>query len=319
MLFSMTMTRYACVLAVTLMACGGDGPTTGPPPTPFWVEDATDAVAGGTTIDGVVPVLDAVVADRELGDAVLVDAVPADTIPLNIAPAEETAYYVSVRVNREQTQDPSPFGSAWSESLTASVGLVQIVWKGDVGTRWEQVCAMWSNRVHGSQILYGAPFVDAIPVEPIEIVRSEGIYSEALDEVWLGLKQGYTGDLPALGESDHPALVDSDKDGEPGATLDIDMIVFGNQKIFVAQRSVTQWSASLQEDGRIVAEPSVTHERVTVGASVGVLVASTRTKPVTGKPADTMVWTRIENPISCADLLNDETMLGLVSWPPTVD
>ncbi len=222
---SMTHATLLSVLILTFpLGCGGPGPVEGPPPTPFWIdgetEDHVEPPDGSAPVDGVGP----------------------EDTPL--VPLDAESYYVSVRVNRRLTQDPSPFGDDWAESLTATIGLVKIVWDGEAGTRWEQVCAMWSNRVHGSQILYSAAFVAAIPVDPIAITRVGNVLTEAADRQWIGLETGYEDAMPALGDDRHPALADTDTDGNPGATIDIDMSLFGNQKLFIAQRTHTSWSAT---------------------------------------------------------------------------
>lgn len=326
--------------------CADDADLSGPAPTPFWMDgadggDVADAGTSGgdTTADGAGPgdsasAQDATAPADAAGDSgadSLADAAAdasadasadaagdaaADAPPADAAATLEDQYFVSWAESAQQLQDPSPFGNSWAEQRTTTLGLVKISWQGDSGTRWLQPCAMHTNTVFGTKTLYSAAFLAAIPVPGVPISRAGKLWTQAEELVVVGLKDGYTGAMPALGEKGHAALVDSDKDGLPGVTVHIDNNLLGKQNLQVAQRQRSSWSAEVQGNGEIAAEPKVTAEQVVVAASMSLLVVQNVTKPVSGKPGETLRLVPLAAPIDCATLLAKPSSYVGKSWPP---
>jgi hypothetical protein len=345
----------ALALLAVIGGCADDIDLTGPAPTPFWMEDAdagqsadggpsdaagqsdaaapgdtagqTDAAAqgdsdaladsGGPTDAAAVP--DTADADDVGPSADAADSANPDTGDAggsDIAPASEDQYFVSWAESAQQLQDPSPFGSSWAEQRTTTLGLVKISWQGDSGTRWLQPCAMHTNTVFGTKTLYSAGFLSAIPVPGVPISRVGKLWSQSEEFVVVGLKEGYDGAMPALGQKDHAALVDSDKDGLPGVTVHIDNNLLGKQNLQVAQRQRSTWTAEVQANGEIAAQPKVTSEQVVVAASMNLLVVQNKTKPVSGKPGETLRFVPLTAPIDCKALLASPSKYAGKTWPP---
>ncbi len=348
--------RVPLALALALLGaiggCADDLDLSGPAPTPFWMDDAdagqsadggpsdatgqSDATGPG---DGAVQADSTVQTDSEAQtdsggltdaaaapdtadaddagpavDAVNPDTAGADTADSAVVPEDQ--YFVSWAESAQQLQDPSPFGSSWAEQRTTTLGLVKIAWQGDSGTRWLQPCAMHTNTVFGTKTLYSAAFLSAIPVPGVPISRVGKLWTQSEEFVVVGLKDGYDGAMPALGQKDHAALVDSDKDGLPGVTVHIDNNLLGKQNLQVAQRQRSSWTAEVQANGEIAALPKVTSEQVVVAASMNLLVVQNKTKAVTGKPGETLRFVPLDAPIDCKALLASPSKYAGKTWPP---
>lgn len=278
-------------------------------------EAQTDS--GGLTDAGAAP--DTADADDAGPAADTADAANPDTADAggaDSAVVPEDQYMVSWAESAQQLQDPSPFGSSWAEQRTTTLGLVKIAWQGDSGTRWLQPCAMHTTTVFGTKTLYSAAFLSAIPVPGVPISRVGKLWTQSEEFVVVGLKDGYDGAMPALGQKDHPALVDSDKDGQAGVTVHIDNNLLGKQNLQVAQRQRSSWTAEVQANGEIAALPKVTSEQVVVGASMNLLVVQNKTKPVTGKPGETLRFIPMDAPIDCKALLASPSKYAGKTWPP---
>lgn len=319
----------AGVCVALLVGCGAD-PTSGAAPEPFWLQQDGGSSADGASraADDVAPAIDAGAADLQdvpaawsdaSGDAAIGgdaagagDAGQGDTQP----PAPSEQVFASWRVSRRMTQDPSPFGSAWKESRTVTLGLAKVVWTGDKGQYWHQVCAMDANEVHGSQVHFPPAFLGAIPVTPVPLTRSGAIWSQPETVELLGLKPSHVGPMPGLGEASHASAIDADKDGKPGVTVEVDVTLLGLQKIYVAQRTTSAWQGAPGEDGRIEALPTVSFEQSILGASMSLLVADTKSKPVSSGDPETLLWAPVAASTTCKTLIsNASTLIGL-SWPP---
>lgn len=311
----------ACIVA----GCGGDA-TTGAAPEPFWLQDA----GGRTPADGGG---DASAPDAQQGqdggpttaDSGSPDAAgPQDAGATQDAgasddaggPAESEEFFATWRVSRRMTQDPSPFGSAWKESRTTTLGLVRVIWKGDEGTSWHHVCAMDANEVHGSQVTFPPAFLATIPVPPLPLTRGGATWTQPAAVELLGLKPDHTGPMPGLGQEDHASVIDADKDGHPGVTVQVKISLLGLQEIYVAQRTTSAWQGTVASDGRVSAQPSVDFEQVTLGASMSLLVAETNEKAVSSGAPETLLWVPVPAETTCKALIADAAALVGNSWPP---
>lgn len=310
------------VIALTCLTtgCAADADLSGPAPTPFWLDggDAT-ADSSGDGAGGA--------ADSDASQAALVDSATSDTATVQTDAASGDAaadstdgpadqYFVSWLETAAQLQDPSPFGDSWAEQRTTTLGLVKVQWQGNSGLRWHQPCAMHTTANFSTQTLYSSAFLSSIPVEPTAIERQGTAWSQAEELQVIGLQSGYGGAMPGLGEKGHAAVVDSDKDGLPGATIHIDNSLLGKQNIQVVQRSKTSWTGTVQPNGDVTANPKVQSEQVVIGASMSLLVTKNNVKPLQGKPAETLLWRPLGEPVDCKTLLADPKKYAGRAWPP---
>lgn len=341
-------------LVCILGACSADADLSGPAPTPFWLQDAADSSGagadsdafsddtfsddafsdGGTAApdgggDGVSPdAADTDAASSPVPDAdasapdgsgqptdANVDA-GAEAVAVDAAEGEAEQYFVSWLETAQQLQDPSPFGDSWVDQRTYTMGLVKVQWKGNQGSRWHQPCAMHTTSNFNTKTLYSAAFLSTIPVQETAMSRQGLQWSQEEELQTIGLKAGFTGAMPSLGQKDHPALADTDKDGLPGATVYIDNILLGKQSIQVAQRSKTTWTGAVKPNGQVTAEPKVQTEQVVVAASLSLLVTQNNVKAVQGKPPETLLWRPLAQPINCKILLADAPKYAGRAWPP---
>ncbi len=347
---SRTTKRIAAVaLAWAGLGCGEDADLGGPAPTPFWLDGGdtsggnSDSAAGdsggpgsdgGRWSDGGAGSSDAATSDASTGDTAVADAdgfsADADSTAASDVAADaatdasggdtaqgpEEQYFVSWLETAQQLQDPSPFGDSWAEQRTHTLGLVKVLWNGNSGSRWHQPCAMQTTANFSTKTLYSAAFLSSIPVQESAMARQGAQWTQAEELQVIGLKSGYTGSMPALGEKGHAAVIDSDKDGQPGATIHIDNSLLGKQNIQVAQRSKTNWTGAVQADGTVAAEPIVQTEQVVIAASLSLLVTKNNVKPLQGKPAETLLWRPLAEPIDCKALLAEPKKYAGRAWPP---
>jgi hypothetical protein len=274
-------------------------------------------VAADDSGDSVVAVDVPVGADAAADTAAASDASVETSGPdTEVATAAADQYFVSWAESAQMLQDPSPFGNSWAEQRTTTLGLVKVTWAGNEGLRWLQPCALHTTTVFGTQTLYSAAFLGAIPVPAVPMTKLGNAWTQSEELVTVGLQEGYTGAMPSLGQKGHPALVDSDKDGLPGATVHINNNLLGKQNLQVAQRQRTQWTATVQPTGELDALPTVTSEQVVVAASMSLLVVQNKTKAVTGKPAETLKWRPLAAAIDCKTLLAEPKKYAGRVWPP---
>ncbi|MCO4764361.1 MAG: hypothetical protein KC502_22815 [Myxococcales bacterium] len=330
-------TAVLLTVALIAQACGTDSEN-GVSSDPFWLQD------GGETSDAAASYVDGATGDDDVGgphpdtgfasdtdgaetqdldttsaDAISTDASSIDTESTGTedstsGPKEQ--FFASLQLDRIVSQDPSPFGNAWKEGRTSTLGLVKVAWDGNVGTRWLHVCAMHANSVHGSQVSFSKSFLSAIPTAPHKLSRSGTTWTQASSVDLIGLKASHTGAMPGLGKSKHASLVDADKDGKPGVTVQVNVSLLGNQQIYVAQRTTSSWTAKLADDGSLSAEPKVTMEQSIVGASLSLLVAQPKEKPVSSGAPNTLRWVPSDKAMTCKELVAQASKLFKSTWPP---
>ena len=298
---SLLALALALVVGALAAGCGGEALQSGIAPDPAWL-DVVDATAAVDAVDATAAV-DAVDATAA------VDAVDATT-------RAEEQVFAAWLTSRVQLQDPTPFGSSWAEQTTTTLALVRVRWHGDVGERWVQPCALHTTPSFGSKLSYPSAFLAAVPVEAAEIRRDGAGWSQADVVEHVGMTGDGTADMPKNGEAKHPALVDHDGDGKPGVTLGVEIPLFGAQKLYVAQRTVTAWSGEVDADGVVSAEPTITSEQATVGATLDLLLTTPKQKPVASGPAHTLRWHPLSTPIGCATLVAESKTHVGQTWPP---
>lgn len=299
------------VLAVSLVAngCSGDA-LDASVPTPPWLADAgaDGGDAGATAVD-------AGDANATAAGDVVARADSAVDDAGGQAAETTVAYYATWTEFRVRQQDPSPFGSSWQESRTVTIGLAQVTWTGDTGVSLQQPCAMAASAVHGSQVSFPGTFVKGLPVAPIPVQRAAGAIVQPKHIGVVGLKLGHSGPLPANGDAGHPAVIDSDGDGAPGATVLVDIPLFGAEQMQIVQRTTRAWQATAADNGTLTAEPEVVIEQATIAATLDLLLTAVNEKPADGPP-ERLLWVPVAAETSCSDLVGGAPALLGKPWPP---
>lgn len=291
--------------ALVAAGCGVDVPG-GTVSNPAWLDAQGGEVAGG--------------ADSGRGydggaEAGGVDAVAGDAAGGEVVETS-TEYYAFWQQARRLAKNPSPFGETWQESRTTSIGLVKVDWQGSQGAAYSHTCAVTSNPAFSSQMTYPAAFINALAVGPLPLQRTADTVEQLPSTTWLGLKAGYTGALPGVGDGKHSAIVDADNDGNPGATVYIDAPILGKQAIYVVQRNTSDWKAARDVDASLHPLPNAKMEQVTVGATNSILVAEDVGKPLPGVAPVELHWRPVEANLTCAALVAKAKELTGQAWPP---
>ena len=315
--------RWGLLVGLLLLqACGTDSRNE-VATDPFWLQD------GGAVNDSGVTGADSQASQADAGrgqaDGEKVDSLSAgDTANLDTgstgasdaASGPQEQFFASLQLDRIVSQDPSPFGDDWKEGRTSTLGLVKVSWNGDVGTRWLHVCAMHATEGHGSQVSFTKAFLGSIPTTPHALSRVGSTWTQPTTVDLVGLKDSHTGAMPGLGKSSHASLVDSDKDGKPGVTVQVKVSLLGDQQIYVAQRTTSAWTAQLSPEGTLSAEPTVTMEQSIVGASLSLLVAQPKEKKVSSGAPNTLQWVPVNASMTCTELVAQSAKLFGAAWPP---
>ena len=178
----------------------------------------------------------------------------------------------------------------WTSSVTTSDVLVDIR-DGDDGARWQrqEVCDVRvSSRGASARIVIPDAFVASLPIKEVAIdltPRADGTVAYRAD---LGVDDVGFDSARARGSVprtvDDPAVIDSDLDGKPGATIRIQAPVLGRAELYVVQRgSMILTGTLLAEGGAAGAVTLGPIEQHTVAASNNLLVSSPRIEPVSAE------------------------------------
>jgi len=149
-------------------------------------------------------------------------------------------------------------------------------------------------------------FIDHLPVKsyPVSLTpNDDGTWAYRAD-----LKQqfvGYHGDQASDGipENDkHPSVFDWDEDGKPGASVLVDLPLFGHIRIYMVQTNHTLLSGKVVNDQSIEGRTrQLVLDQRTIGADNRLLAASP--KLTVGKGHDRFEMMRIEAGATCEDII----------------
>jgi hypothetical protein len=186
-------------------------------------------------------------------------------------------------------------------SVTRSLLVVEMERRGGRLVQRQRVCdvAITSPRVRMS---VPAAFVHALlPREYLAEVRGDArIYTADPGVDYVGYDPRVTGGaLPSDARS--PGVVDSDGDGEPGATVVGYFPLVGRVRLFVAQRAHVVLHGREVSEGRVEGDVQVVVlEQRTLGASNGFFNRTLPVRPDPGASGFTLVRTHVAG---CADLV----------------
>ena len=192
----------------------------------------------------------------------------------------------------------------WLDSETVTILLVDLEERSGGVWQRQRTCEVRIESEGPAKVSFPAAFVRAFPekelpvaLAPTEDGRTAFRVDMGVDA--LGFDPAHTGgDLPR--RATDSGVVDSDRDGRPGVTIDLAVPILGRVELYVAQRGSMRLDGWLVEEGG--AEGTIELgpiEQVTLGTSTGIDLASPRIVPVEGRFALTPVAPTTD----CDDLL----------------
>ncbi len=188
------------------------------------------------------------------------------------------------------------------ESTTVSYGLLRELPSVDGPAQRYEVCRVeLEGRGALVRSTIPAAFIAALPVRTIRPeLRPDGA-SWALDldlgDMHLGFEPTVSGGLPPR-VADHAAVLDSDGDGSPGATVLVDVPLFPTVQVWITQATSLALHGSMEDPDTIrgVAELSYLEQHV-VGASHRLFARSPTIAPV--EDASSFLMLRIPDDAGC--------------------
>jgi hypothetical protein len=194
----------------------------------------------------------------------------------------------------------------WLDSETVTTLLVDLEERsGEVWQR-QRTCEVRIESEGPAKVSFPAAFVRAFPEKelPVALVpAADGRTAFRVDMGvdTLGFDPERSPDLPR--RATDAGVVDSDRDGRPGVTIDLVVPILGRAELYVAQRGSMRLDGWLVDgggaQGTIELGPI---EQVTLGTSTGIAVSSPRIVPVDGQ----FVLTPVAPSTDCNDLLPPE-------------
>ena len=190
-------------------------------------------------------------------------------------------------------------------SVTTSWMLVDLQQE---GTRWVQRHQVCDVRVHGNaggaRLIVPPAFVRSLParVYPVSLAarKDRGSYLADMGVELIGLERSFSGaSLPR--NAQHPGVRDTDGDGAPGATIEMQIPALGRVKLYVVQRSHLVLNGRRTPDGAVRGAVDFrVQEQRTIGARPGLLGRSPAIRPVPARSEFTLV--RVPGTADCAEL-----------------
>jgi hypothetical protein len=140
-----------------------------------------------------------------------------------------------------------------------------------VDGRWMQHQRPCAVDVEGGNVVFPPAFVQAMPDRSDPVIwTDDGGYRFDPGPAWVGLTPG--SELPD--KADDPGVIDHEGDGHPGATVLLQLPVFGSVRLYLAQISHGVLVGVADGDGISGRVDVKRLEQRTLGASVGVFAVS---------------------------------------------
>lgn len=191
------------------------------------------------------------------------------------------------------------------ESKTRVLSLLHIEQRGLELTIDERVCVLESDVPGPVETEYPAAFRRAISErnKPARLVREgEGyVFEEAERTRLLGvaLRDPEREALPTKG--DDPRVVDADRDGRPGLTVQVSGLASG--RLYVAQRDRSRRQGRFVSPDRVEGVSTWKSEQVVLGATSKMLTSAPDARPHPDPARSPFSLERLPGPSSCAALL----------------
>jgi len=222
--------------------------------------------------------------------------------PLSTAPTLTGTWYLRIR-----TATDARIRILGNTHIRSTTHLLVHIEEGPDGLQQhQQTCTVDTRPSRNiTRTILPEAFITHLPQKsyPISFVPSPDggwIYTADLQQQYVG----YDGTRAPDGipeDAKHPAVYDWDEDGKPGASVLVDLPIFGHIRIYLVQTNHTVLKGRLQPSGRIT---GTTHQRImmqrTIGADNRLLAGSPRLSIGTGH--DAFELGRIEAKATCTDI-----------------
>lgn len=190
-------------------------------------------------------------------------------------------------------------------TINRTVGIVDLVQDGDTLTGLGRVCTIdveTSSSV-ASTVVPDA-FVASLPersVSGVVVADGDGSVVVELERAWEWLGLAGVDEDDALPDSiDDARVVDADRDGHPGVTIEVTGM--GGGEMYFVQRAWRDLRASDVSATRLDGEVAWASERVVLDATSRPLRANRPSTPILGADASYFRSTRIPADATCADV-----------------
>lgn len=196
-------------------------------------------------------------------------------------------------------------------SVTTSLMLVDVERAGGGWTQRHRVCDVRVRGSAGMRMIVPDAFVRGLAVRRYPAVLADGAqgvrYTADMGLEAIGFDPAATGGaLPRV--ADDPGVRDSDRDGSPGATVEIRVPAAGRAKLYIVQRSHLVLSGRETGPDRIEGGVQVlVQEQRTLGADPGYFARTPRIRAEPSRSGFTLV--RAPSVRSCEDLVRESRKL----------
>lgn len=196
-------------------------------------------------------------------------------------------------------------------SVTTSLMLVDVERSGGGWTQRHRVCDVRVRGSAGMRMIVPDAFVRGLAVRRYPAVLADGAqgvrYTADMGIEAIGFDPAATGGaLPR--QADDPGVRDSDRDGSPGATVEIRMPAAGRARLYIVQRSHLVLSGRETGPDRIEGGVQVlVQEQRTLGADPGFFARTPRIRAEPSRSGFTLV--RAPSVRSCEDLVRESGRL----------
>jgi hypothetical protein len=217
--------------------------------------------------------------------------------------AESRVYAMQISI-AAQVKNPNPMSrEGWKTARTTSWSLVRWTQDGERVVTDERLCGLYAAPVLGATTTFPSGFVRGFPTQRRTGRLSAGQWtSDPLVQVIGARVADASTPLPSTAEA--AEVVDMDKDGKPGVTVNIAHSVMGGGDVYVTQRSVATLSGTVGVDGRIVGVVRHQVEQRVLGATTWWLKLSTGTRPHPDASQSTFVLAPVDATATCATVLS---------------
>lgn len=194
---------------------------------------------------------------------------------------------------------------------------MELSWLGELDVTYQSVLLIDARELDGKllqrHVACDITLLDETPVADLEVEweRAEAVaertypvelegerYRADLGIRWIGVERGVRGELPK--EPDAPGVIDAERDGDPGATIDVKTPV-GGLRIFVVQRDHPVLEGTVESPDYITGTTHLLElEQEVLGSAPPLPRPEVRTVPYEGRA--TFEAFRVPEGITCAEL-----------------
>ena len=228
-----------------------------------------------------------------------------DTGPPPPVPVDEL--FAMKAVSAILQRNPTPRNNEASV-VTTQYMLVDSERLADDFTWTETLCSISTSRASwgfgvSAQTSYPDAFVTHFPVQDRQATWTENGNFNAnnlTSVVGARLANPLTDSLPT--EAGAPSEVDTDQDGNPGVTVNVNVALLGSGSVYVAQRSIINLRGLERDDGRIEGLWESNDQQVVLGASRGVLNQAVDNRRDPDAARSFFIMVPIDDDWDCSDI-----------------